>query len=94
MTAYISAQRKCWKCGKETTVWTWRGHSLWPDKLPEGEAVPAELSLGSTVVPDHQYWLNRCSHCGRVQGDFYLYMEPDGPFFGRGVWDVVDGMND
>ena len=27
-------------------------------------------------------WANGCVHCDALQGAFYLYMEPDGPFFG------------
>ena len=45
------------------------------------------------------YWMNHCQHCGAKMGDFFLHMEPDGPFFGwpRGssangaVLDVVGG---
>jgi len=28
------------------------------------------------------YWMNHCQHCGAKMGDFFLHMEPDGPFFG------------
>lgn len=27
------------------------------------------------------YWMNHCSGCGAKIGDFYLFNEPDGPFF-------------
>lgn len=27
------------------------------------------------------YYANHCEHCGALQGDYYLHMEPDGPFF-------------
>jgi hypothetical protein len=27
------------------------------------------------------YYANHCEHCGALQGDFYLHMEPSGPFF-------------
>lgn len=28
-----------------------------------------------------KYWMNHCDSCGVKQGDFYLYMEPEGAFF-------------
>jgi len=34
----------------------------------------------SSVVPDG-YYANHCTHCGAIQGDFYLHSEPDSPFF-------------
>jgi hypothetical protein len=33
------------------------------------------------------YWMNHCQHCGAKVSDFYLHMEPDGPFMG---WPGVD----
>ncbi len=30
---------------------------------------------------DSQYYANTCPKCGVISGDFYLYCEPDGPFF-------------
>lgn len=32
-------------------------------------------TLGDTT------WANACMHCDALQGQFYLHMEPDGPFF-------------
>lgn len=32
-------------------------------------------TLGATV------WGNQCTHCGALQGAFFLHSEPDGPFF-------------
>jgi hypothetical protein len=32
-------------------------------------------TLGTT------YWMNHCEKCGVSQGDHFLHMEPDGPFF-------------
>lgn len=51
------------------------------------------------------YLANHCNHCGALMGDFFLHMEPDGPFFGgavpegatitrlreSGEWDIESG---
>ncbi|MBL8151643.1 MAG: hypothetical protein JNN15_17085, partial [Blastocatellia bacterium] len=34
----------------------------------------------SKTVGD-KYWVNTCPYCESIQGDFFLYSEPDGPFF-------------
>lgn len=31
---------------------------------------------------DESIWGNVCSHCGALQGGFFMHSEPDGPFFG------------
>lgn len=82
-SVYRRAEVDCWKCHEVTAVYTWDGHTLWAHALPVGdEPIPQELQLRTTVVPGDRYWANVCSHCGAVQGDWYLYMEPDGPFTG------------
>lgn len=40
---------------------------------------------GFSRTAEHSYWANHCSHCGALQGDFFLNSEPDGPFFGGAV---------
>ena len=27
-----------------------------------------------------EYWANSCSGCGRIQGDWFMYAEPESPF--------------
>jgi hypothetical protein len=59
-----------------------------------------KFSYSKTV--NARYWANTCEHCGALQGDFFLYNEPDGPFFGlsqvvppdRVLRDRVRGWND
>lgn len=67
---------KCWKCGKEIPVYTWEGKVLWDERCPE-EGRPPTLRK-----EHHSYWANYCMSCGVIQGDWYLYMEPEAPFFG------------
>jgi len=82
--SYEAAKTKCWKCGRETTVYTWPDHSDWCEDSPE-EGRPSTVRWMWSNTVGHHYWANACQHCGVIQGDFYLYCEPDGPFFGRGV---------
>lgn len=61
--------------------------------LMDVETMSAELATRArsavpTFRPDFSntlgagYWMNHCQHCGAKMGDFFLHMEPDGPFFG------------
>jgi hypothetical protein len=43
-------------------------------------AAPLFYSDQSRTLGD-TYWMNHCEKCGFSQGDHYLHMEPDGPFF-------------
>ncbi len=81
---YRRADRECWKCSQVTAVYTWTGHEAWgQDEPPLDGRPPTVQFIHSSVVPDG-YWGNVCEHCGAIQGDWYLFMEPDGPFF---AWD-------
>ncbi|MDO8903226.1 hypothetical protein [Hydrogenophaga sp.] len=44
-------------------------------------AVNPNFRKGFSRTAEQTYFANHCSHCGALQGDFYMYMEPDGPFF-------------
>jgi len=62
-------------------------YDLSPGALPP--AVKAELAkLAPNYRPTYSRsigdtcWANVCSHCGVLQGAFFLHSEPDGPFFG------------
>jgi hypothetical protein len=57
------------------------------DDLP-AELVAALKTAAPNYVPTYSRttgqtcWANRCSHCGVLQGAFFIHSEPDGPFFG------------
>lgn len=62
-------------------------HDLSPRALPA--AMRADLASKETNYrPTYSSaiketcWANVCSHCGVLQGAFFLHSEPDGPFFG------------
>lgn len=79
---YKSADYECWKCKRKTIVYTWSGHSMFFDKTPP-RGKPDTIRWVYSHTAECQYWANTCKHCGALIGDFYLYCEPDGPFFGE-----------
>jgi len=88
----------CWSCRKATAVLTIAGADDNGDSLQAITGVKAVSDdLDAILKRDHPYfrlahsrttgtwsYANLCEHCGRLQGDFYLHHEPDGPFFGLG----------
>lgn len=76
---FRAAAWHCWKCGREITVYTWDGHTLSPLTCP-AVGRPASVQYVYSGTVDERYWANVCSFCGALQGDWYLYCEPDGPF--------------
>ena len=81
---FIEGQTTCWKCDARIAVYTWPEHQMWSDTCPE-EGRPATVRLMHSETAQGEYWANSCSHCGAIQGDWFLYTEPDGPFFGLPV---------
>jgi hypothetical protein len=82
-TYYRYGFENCWKCHKQILVFTWPEHNL-DDGLPEKpkkEPLPRTIQYRFSNTIKQSYWMNICPHCGSNQGDFYLYDEPDGPFF-------------
>lgn len=77
---FIERETECWRCGKRIKVYTWPGHEMWADTCPE-EGRPATVRRMYSATIGREYWANSCSGCGRIQGDWFLYAEPDGPFF-------------
>lgn len=77
---YRYSFHQCWKCKQPTLVFTW------PDKdetkIPAKEPRPKVIQYRFSNTMGAKYWLNVCLNCNSIQGDFYLYGEPDGPFCG------------
>ena len=74
------APHKCWKCKKEILVFT----------FTEGETqekMPWTLQNRFSKMAGGTYLANTCPYCKMIQGDFFLYMEPSGPFFGFEITD-------
>ena len=77
---YRYAPIKCWKCTKETLVFSWPGHKNNIEPRPAGR--PRTVQYRYSKVVGGKYWANVCGHCDILQGDFFLYAEPDSPLFG------------
>jgi hypothetical protein len=69
----------CWKCRKYILVFSWP-HELYIDKEIE-KIKPRTIQTTYSKAAGHKYKGNICPFCDSLQGDFYLYNEPDGPFF-------------
>jgi hypothetical protein len=79
---YETAATTCFKCRQETLVYTWSGWYEWTTEEPPAPR-PATVKEGYSKQVRRAYWANLCGNCGVIQGDYFLYSEPDGPFFGR-----------
>lgn len=79
---YRYAPTYCWKCGKEILVYSWPEHNNQKDNSPKKQPAPVTIQYRSSRMARTSYWMNICPYCKASQGDFFLYNEPDGPFFG------------
>lgn len=69
---YRLAFRECWKCARETVVFSWPWAGQWSKRRPPTPLTPT-ISFERTSVVPQGYWANKCQWCRRVQGDFYLH---------------------
>lgn len=82
-TAYYRAtMARCWGCHRSILVFTWPGWGLHPTRAPRAAGRPHTVRQEYSATIRRRYWANTCPRCGRLQGDFPLYCEPDGAFFG------------
>ncbi len=79
---YRAAIARCWGCRRSILVFTWPGWEIHPTRAPHAAARPRTVRQTYSATMRTHYWANTCPHCGRLQGDFPLYCEPDGAFFG------------
>jgi hypothetical protein len=63
-------------------VHTWRGKGLWTEDRPP-DPIPQTLQFRFSKTIGRQFWMNICPSCSQPQGDFFLYHEPDGAFWGH-----------
>lgn len=79
---YRYAIYECWKCNKDIIVFTWPSkNETWTGSKPVGIPIPSTIKKTLSKTVGDEYWANTCPYCSSLQGDFYLYGEPDGPFF-------------
>lgn len=79
---FRTAYNDCWKCGKEILIFVWPGDSMHSHKLPTDIERPETIQFRYSKMAGTKYWANTCPYCNSIQGDFFLYSEPDSPLFG------------
>ncbi len=81
-TFYRHGIYRCWKCNREIIVFAWPKDGMCDEEKPKYLPIPKTIKNQGSITVGNKYWINTCPYCQSVQGDFYLYNEPDGPFFG------------
>jgi hypothetical protein len=90
--ALVSAAMACWSCQAAITVVCIAQFDADGDLCAVTGVRALDQTLQAALQAYPQYrrchyrgswvYLNRCPACEAIQGDFYLHLEPDGPFFG------------
>lgn len=78
---YRYAPYTCWKCGTEIVVFKWCHGRIEGEIEKPPVPIPRTIQERYTSTSDETYWANTCIHCDSVQGDWFLSVEPDSPFF-------------
>lgn len=81
-TFYRTAYSNCWRCGEELLIFVWPNDSIYSHKLPENIQRPKTIQYRYSKMAGTKYWANTCPYCNSIQGDFFLFSEPDSPLFG------------
>ena len=72
----------CWKCKDSILVYTWPNRLLWDEQHDFGNRIPPKsVKINTSLTLGSSYVSNSCLSCGAIQGDYYLYMIPDAPFW-------------
>ncbi len=71
----------CWKCQHTILVVAWPRQAFYPTVLPAKDPITRMLRYRYSHTAQCHYWANVCPHCHAMQGNWFLYDEPDGPFF-------------
>ena len=73
---------ECWRCKREIIVYAWPKASEWDNSAPKVKPIPQTIQYRYSKTIGGKYWVNTCPRCKSIQGDWPLFCEPDGPFFG------------
>ena len=71
---------KCWRCKREIIVFAWPGTSEWDQSAPKVKR-PKTIQYRYSKTVGYKYWANTCPYCRALQGDWFLFISPNGPFF-------------
>lgn len=86
---YRYAPSECWECKKEIILYTYPGcNESLGGVPPDPTHVPIPSTLKKLFMWGSWQYANVCPYCDKLQGNFYLYNEPEGAFFG------LDGIID
>lgn len=85
---YIVRLTTCWECGREIIVFAWFPFKIFTKQKPP-EPIPKTIKWRYSNSHKDRYWANTCLYCNSLQGDYYLYCEPDGPFWGYGKKQIL-----
>lgn len=87
---YRYAPHSCWRCKKDILVFTWPERLPYEPRQPSKQPIPMSIRSVFSGMADRQYWANLCPYCHATQGDWFLFEEPDGPFFGLDCGEDTD----
>lgn len=71
----------CWKCEEPILVFSWPNKDASDLDSDSFKNKPDSIKFVFSKTKGTEYWANTCPFCEALQGDFFLYNEPDGPFF-------------
>lgn len=82
----------CWKCKREIIVFAWPKAGPHDKNAPRRKPIPKTIQYRYSKSTGGKYWVNICPYCQSIQGDFFLFCEPDGPFLNLHRRRLSDGI--
>lgn len=79
---YRATYSECWKCNKDILWFTWPGCRDENEEITPKEPRPKTVQYCYSKMAGIKYWSNICPYCESLQGEHFLYSEPDSPLFG------------
>lgn len=80
-TFYRYTVGECWKCHEEILLFAWPGQEAEEQQTPPAVGRPRTVQLRYSKTVRDRYWANTCPCCGVLEGNFFLFSEPDSPLF-------------
>lgn len=85
LTSYKVKRHICYKCSQPIVVFSWEGHTMWPDDMPP-QPSPRSIKFRYCQSLQKRYWVNTCQSCGATLGDSFVYKNAND-------WSAVNGLN-
>lgn len=77
---YIPKIITCNLCQEDILVFTWKNHSVYQETMPNYRPIPRTIRYRFSRTMNKYYWVNTCPYCNAIQGDYFLFIDHDGPF--------------